>query len=218
MAAVVTAWGLRLSYNFAIKGGYSAGGEDYRWAEIRKWFPGWRLELFHLVFVCGFQHLLVLAFASPAAAAASATARPLGALDALAAALCCACVAGEAVADAQMFAFQTEKYRRRAAGEPAGDAYARGFIETGLWAYSRHPNYFCEVSLWWAFYLFAVAATGEAAHWSACGAVFLTLLFVPPGASLDVTEALSSSKYPAYVEYQRRVSRFVPWFPRAKKE
>ena len=49
MAAVVTAWGLRLSYNFAIKGGYSAGGEDYRWAEIRKWFPGWRLELFHLV-------------------------------------------------------------------------------------------------------------------------------------------------------------------------
>ena len=37
-------------------------------------------------------------------------------------------------------------------------------------------------------------------------------------ASLDVTEALSSSKYPAYVEYQRRVSRFVPWFPRAKKE
>ena len=90
---------------------------------------------------------------------------------------------GEAVADAQMFAFQTEKYRRRAAGEPAGDAYARGFIETGLWAYSRHPNYFCEVSLWWAFYLFAVAATGDAAHWSACGAVFLTLLFVPPGAS-----------------------------------
>ena len=54
MAAVVTAWGLRLSYNFAIKGGYSAGGEDYRWAEIRKWFnaPGWKWEVFNLVFIC----------------------------------------------------------------------------------------------------------------------------------------------------------------------
>ena len=59
--------------------------------------------------------------------------------------------------------FCSEKYRRRNAGEAPGP-YARGFIETGLWAYSRHPNYFCEVSLWWAFYLFAVAATSEAAQ------------------------------------------------------
>ena len=52
MAAVVTAWGLRLSYNFAIKGGYSVGGEDYRWAEIRTW-PGFDrgFELFNLLFI-----------------------------------------------------------------------------------------------------------------------------------------------------------------------
>ena len=54
-----------------------------------------------------------------------------------------------------------EKYRRIKAGEPAGPTYAKGFIDTGLWGWSRHPNYFCEVSLWWAFYLFSVGATAQ---------------------------------------------------------
>jgi len=123
-------------------------------------------------------------------------------------------VLGEAVADRQMLAFQTEKYRRKAAEESAGP-YAKGFIETGLWAYSRHPNYFCEVTMWWVFYLFSVAATGQWLNWTIWGAVFLSGLFLLPGASLDVTEALSLSKYPEYAEYQQRVSRFVPWIPRA---
>ena len=47
------------------------------------------------------------------------------------------------------------------------------------------------------------------------GAVFLTGLFCLPGASLDVTEALSSRKYPAYERYQERVSRFFPWPPKS---
>ena len=211
MACVATVWGLRLTFNFYIKGGFS-GGEDYRWAEIRKWFPGAKFEIFNLVFICFFQQNEVMAFALPVAAAYSSNA-PLGRLDVVAACLYLALVAGEATADMQMFRYQQEKYRRRAAGEPAGP-YARGFIETGLWAYSRHPNYFCEVTMWYVFYLFSVAATGQAANWSLPGCVFLSLLFLPPGASLDVTEALSSRKYKAYGEYQASVSRFVPWFPK----
>merc|ERR1712232_1153893 len=108
------------------------------------------------------------------------------------------------------------KYRRKAAGEPPGE-YARGFIETGLWAYSRHPNYFCEVSMWWSFYIFSIGATGKYLNWTVLGAVFLTGLFVPPGASCDVTEMLSSKKYSCYPEYQAKVSRFVPWFPKKAK-
>ena len=72
---------------------------------------------------------------------------PLNALDASAAALFLALLALEAAADRQMFVFQTEKYRRLRAKSPPHRVYSRGFVETGAWAYSRHPNYFCEVKL-----------------------------------------------------------------------
>ena len=65
MAGVVTAWGLRLSWNFWRKGGYS-GGEDYRWAVVRDWFPGWRFEVFNFVFIYFFQQMEILAFSAPA--------------------------------------------------------------------------------------------------------------------------------------------------------
>ena len=94
-----------------------------------------------------FQQLVILSFASPAAVALGSSA-PLNGLDALATALYLALVGAEALADYQQLRFQTEKYRRLRAREPAGE-YARGFIESGLWAYSRHPNYFCEIALWW---------------------------------------------------------------------
>ena len=55
-------------------------------------------------------------------------------------------------------------------------------------------------------------------NWTIAGPLFLTVLFVPPRASIDVTETLASSKYPAYKEYQAAVSRIVPWIPgKAKK-
>eukprot|EP00808_Paulinella_micropora_P003772 g65020.t1 len=208
-SALVALWAARLTWNFWRKGGFS-GGEDYRWAEVRSWYPGWiRFELFNLCFICVYQQLLILAFTVPVVAVYQAPRVPLCWLDGLATLLFLLCWTGESVADAQMFAYQTEKYRRRAAGEPAGD-YARGFIESGLWAYCRHPNYMCEVSLWWAFYLFSVAATGEMVNWTVVGPLLLTLLFVVPGGSMDVTEAISSRKYPAFPERIKTVNKFFP--------
>jgi protein-S-isoprenylcysteine O-methyltransferase Ste14 len=147
---------------------------------------------------------LLLAIAAPAVAAAQSPA-PLNAGDALAALVFLGALVLETVADRQQFAFQTAKYA-------SGAKPTKGFLDTGVWAYSRHPNYFAEVLLWWAFYGFAVAATGEL-NWSGAGAVCLTILFAAPGASADLTELLSSQKYPAYAEYQKRVSRLVPWIP-----
>lgn len=214
MTCLTSLWGCRLTYNFWIKGGFS-GGEDYRWAVVRKWYVGWQWEVFNLLFICLFQQCAVLGFVVPGVLAMQSSA-PLCALDAVAATLYLLLVLGEAIADKQMFEFQTEKYRRKAAGEDPGP-YARGFIDSGLWAYSRHPNYFCEVTMWWVFYLFGVAATGNWLNWTIWGALFLTGLFVLPAASLDLTESLSLSKYPDYPDYQKRVSKFVPWFPRDGK-
>ena len=162
-----------------------------------------------MVFICLFQQLQILAFTVPAVSALQSAA-PITMLDCTAALLFLVLVVGEATADREMFVFQEEKYRRINAGEPLGE-YSDGFISTGLWGSSRHPNYFCEVSLWWAFYLFSVSATGEVINWSILGAVFLSCMFLLPRGSLDVTEALSSRKYARYTEYQSRVSRFVPW-------
>jgi len=156
--------------------------------------------------------VLLLAFVVPAVPAMQSEA-PLNAMDLVATLLYGILLLGEAVADRQMYVFQTEKYRRKAAGEDMGP-YARGFIETGLWAYSRHPNYFCEVSLWFAFYLFSIAATGQILNWTIWGAIFLAGLFLPPGASCDLTEAISLTKYPEYAEYQKRVNRFIPMPPK----
>lgn len=214
MTLLATIWGLRLTYNFYIKGGFS-GGEDYRWAVIRIWYPGWRWELFNLVFICCFQQCAVMAFTVPAVAAMQSDA-PLSALDRVATALFLLLVLGEAVADAQMFAFQSEKYRRKAAKEDMGE-YADGFIQTGLWGLCRHPNYFCEVTMWWVFYLFSITPTGSYFNWTIWGVIFLTGLFLLPGASLDITEALSSNKYPEYVNYQKRVSKYFPMPLRTKQ-
>ena len=71
---------------------------------------------------------------------------PLGSLDVTATFLFAALLVCEAVADRQMYNFQTEKYRRIRAGEQLGE-YSNGFIESGLWSISRHPNYFCEVRI-----------------------------------------------------------------------
>ena len=79
--------------------------------------------------------------------------------------------------------------------------------------YSRHPNYFCELGMWWVFYLFAVAASGEWVHWTGLGCIGLTLLFIP---SLRMTEQLSVAKYPAYRDYQATTSVLIPLPPRGR--
>src|SRR5262245_11529440 len=69
MAALVAAWGARLTFNFARKGGYGRGGEDYRWAALRERMPRWQFAIFNLLFIAGYQNLLVLLFTLPAWAA-----------------------------------------------------------------------------------------------------------------------------------------------------
>ena len=102
-----------------------------------------------------------------------------------------------------MWRFQQIKKRKIDAGEEV----TRPFITTGLFAYCRHPNYLCEMGMWWVFYLFAVGASGEWLNWTGLGFVVLTLMFQ---GSTQFTESLTLSKYPAYREHQATTPRIIP--------
>jgi steroid 5-alpha reductase family enzyme len=206
MAGLVALWGVRLTFNFARKGGYQPGGEDYRWAVLRESMDPRAFAVFNVVFICVFQHGLLLLLALPSWIALRQGPSALGWLDALATLLFLGFLAGETVADQQQWAFHRDKAARAAAGGPREPE----FLTTGLFRYSRHPNFFCEQALWWSFYLFGVAAGAGWLNVSIVGPVLLTALFQ---GSAAFTESISASKYPAYAQYRRRTSRLLPWPP-----
>jgi steroid 5-alpha reductase family enzyme len=67
----------------------------------------------------------------------------------------------ETLADQQQYDFQEEKWRKKRANEKLVGDELLGFKTTGLFRYSRHPNFFAEQSQWWAYYIFSVACTGK---------------------------------------------------------
>ncbi|WP_419164436.1 DUF1295 domain-containing protein [Candidatus Palauibacter sp.] len=203
MTALVILWGARLTFNFARKGGYWAGGEDYRWAAVRESTGPVGFQVLNVTFISFGQMLLIWLFASPMHQAGVWAETPLGWLDYVATVLLLVLLAGETLADEQMWAFQQDKKRRLAAGEEV----VQPFMTSGLYRYCRHPNYFCEIGMWAVFYLFAVGASGQWLHWTGLGFILLIALFIP---STRLTESISAAKYPAYRDYQARTLALVP--------
>lgn len=210
MTALVVLWGVRLTYNFARKGGFRKGGEDYRWAHVRDKVGPVGFQLMNITFIAPGQMLLVWLFTSPVHQAWRFQETPLNWLDLLAAGLLVLLLVGEAVADQQMWDFQQDKKRRIGAGEDV----AKPFITTGLFHYCRHPNFTCEMGMWWIFYLFAVAASGDWLHWTALGFLGLTLQFI---AAMRMGESISVAKYPGYRDYQATTPALIP-LPRTQRE
>ncbi|PZQ87813.1 MAG: hypothetical protein DI534_13625 [Leifsonia xyli] len=205
MATLVTAWGARLTFNFARKGGYS-GVEDYRWAVLRARMRPWQFQLFTLFFIVLYQNALLVLITLPALTALE-NPTPFGPLDGLLAALFLAALVGETIADQQQWNFHAGKRRELAAGREPSPR----FVQSGLWRYSRHPNFFFEQSQWWLFFLMGASAAGTVVLWTVAGAALLTLLFV---GSTIFTESITRGRYPEYADYQSRVSPIIPWPPR----
>jgi len=203
MAVLVTLWGARLTFNFARKGGYT-GTEDYRWAILRARMKRWQFELFNLFFIVLYQNA-ILVLITLAAFTAYENQTPFGPLDIAVAALFLALLVGETVADEQQWRFHKAKAAR---------ATEQRFLTTGLWKFSRHPNFFFEQAQWWALFLFGAVAAGSLLQWTVIGPLLLTLLFV---GSTIFTESITKSKYPEYADYQATTSPIVPWFPRAAR-
>jgi steroid 5-alpha reductase family enzyme len=85
-------------------------------------------------------------------------------------------------------------------------------LRSGVWKFTRHPNYFGEALLWWGVWLIAAAGHG---YWSAYGPVLITLLLLRVSGVTLLEKSLKESK-PGYADYVARTSSFVPWFPRRR--
>ncbi|KAI9775925.1 MAG: hypothetical protein M1839_000714 [Geoglossum umbratile] len=114
-------------------------------------------------------------------------------------------------ADQQQWRFQQAKkeYLRTAKVPPRfeqGDL-DRGFVVTGLWSWSRHPNFAAEQAIWFTLYQWSCVVTGTLYNWTIVGALSYVILFQ---ASTWFTELISSEKYPEYAEYQQQVGMFLP--------
>ena len=210
MAMLVTAWGMRLTYNFSRRGGYSwrfwEGEEDYRWAVLREkpeLSARWRWLTFNLFFISLYQMGLILMITLPALR--SVGGEPLGWADYLLAALILVLIIIETIADQQQWNYHKEKSRLKENGEVLSGYYKKGFVSGGLWSKSRHPNYAAEQGIWIVFYFFSVSAGSNWINWSVTGAILLVLLF---WGSSNFSESITNTKYPDYADYKKSVRRF----------
>ena len=192
---LVLAWGVRLTWNW-IRQWRGFEHEDFRYVNLRRQTGGayWLvsllgIHLFPALLVWLGSLSIVVALTHPA---------PLGALALVGAAVAAGATLIEAVADRQLRAFVTSPH------DP-GAICARG-----LWAWSRHPNYFGELMFWWGLYLLAPGAAPDA-WWCAAGPVAITLLFNV--VSVPMIEKHMAAKRPAFAAHRKRVSRLVPWPP-----
>ncbi|KAJ5239430.1 Protein of unknown function DUF1295 [Penicillium chermesinum] len=229
IAVISIIWSVRLTYNYWRKGGYSIGSEDYRWqivkAKVNNIFV---FTIFNLGFISFLQNLLLVAITAPTYVfvllAQSQDPEVFGLPDLAISRALFFLIIVEYFADQQQWEFQTAKrdYQKNArVADIYKDQYSpedleRGFVVSGLWSWSRHPNFLCEQAIWVGLYLWAAFRTKTYFQWAGLGALGYVLIFQ---ASTPLTEAISASKYPEYREYQARVGRFLPsWSVEAKTE
>jgi len=197
VAALAAGWGLRLGIHLAARVAGDAE-EDVRYREFRRRYGG---DVQRFLF--GFfqlQALWAVLFAVPMMAAARNPVPGLGLTDLAGVAVWVLAVAGEGLADRQL-----ARFRR----DPAN----RGKVcRRGLWAWSRHPNYFFEWIHWWAYPLIGIGAPH--AWITLLGpVVMLAFLWKITGIPL-LEERMLESRGEAYREYQRTTSAFFPLPPR----
>lgn len=198
ITALVTIWGLRLSLYILYRNW--GKGEDFRY---RKWREEagsrWWWQSYFKVFLL--QGLLMWIIAAPLLAAQQGAAPDrLKFLDWAAVALWSIGFFFEAVGDLQMARFKADPTNKGKV------------LDTGVWRYTRHPNYFGDATQWWAYYLVAAAAGG---FWTIWSPIVMTLLLLRVSGVALLEKTLAVTK-PQYREYIETTSSFVPWFPKKR--
>lgn len=195
VATLVSIWGFRLAWHIHARN--KGKEEDYRYLAWRnewgKWFyPRSYIQVYLL------QGMFLFLIVSPVLLINKSTGNDLGTLDMIGAAVWVLGFCFEAVGDAQLARFVKN---------PGNTGK---LMRSGLWAYTRHPNYFGEVVQWWGVWLIALAVPGG---WvGVVGPVTITFLILKVSGIPMLEKKME--EHPEFREYKRRVSVFFPLPPR----
>ncbi len=192
---LVSIWGVRLAWHIHSRN--RGQTEDYRYLAWRtawgKWFYVRSYAQVYLL-----QGFLLFLVASPVLLINRSVATGLGMLDALGMAVWLVGFSFEAVGDAQLARFIKDPVNK---GK---------LMQGGLWAYTRHPNYFGEVTQWWGLWLVALSVPGG---WlGIIGPMTITFLILKVSGVPMLERKMQ--EHPEFAAYERRVSMFIPLPPR----
>lgn len=194
VAVLIGLWGARLGTHIARRAANEK--EDARYARLRdEWGDSYRVKMFGFMMLqAGAASLLLLGVLL----AARNPAADLGLLDYLAIAVSIVAIAGEALADQQLKGFK------------ASNTQPHQICDVGLWAWSRHPNYFFEWLGWCAWPLFAINLSGEWIWgWGAIIAPLYIYWLLNHVSGVPLVEAhMQRTRPQAFADYARRTSRF----------
>ena len=193
-AALILIWGTRLAVRIHLRN--RGKGEDIRYRKWREtWGKAFVIRSYFQVFIL--QGCILLMNIAPILVINTYDAGKFGVLDVFGVLLWVLGFSFESIADWQLDRF-------------IADPNSRGKImDRGLWRYSRHPNYFGEITMWWGIYCLALSIPWG---WiSIIGPLTITgsILFV---SGIPMTEKLMA-KTPGFAAYKKRTSVFIPWFP-----
>lgn len=191
---LLAVWAIRLSLHITWRNWGQE--EDSRYQAIRENNqPNFELKSLYIVFLL--QAFLALVIALPLMSVFSSDAA-INTIDYIALGLWSFGMFFEVVGDLQLSRFK------------AYSGNKGKVLDTGLWRYSRHPNYFGEFCIWWGFFLFAIAS----GHWwSILSPILLTLLLLKIS-GVSLLESTITERRPAYADYIKKTNAFFPWFPR----
>ncbi len=195
--SLVAIWGLRLSIYLAWRN--LGKPEDFRYQEFRRKYGAhryWWVSFFQTFLLQGI--LMWLISAPLLGAQFNSLVYPLGMLDYVAIAVWLIGISFEAGGDIQLARFKANPQNKGKV------------LDTGFWRYTRHPNYFGDVAVWWAFGLFSISAHS---YVPIISSLLMTALIIKVSGVALLEKTLKETK-PQYKEYIEKTSAFFPWFPK----